>query len=53
MNELSEITEGKTIDELKVELKFQQEMGETLGGTICSHIRFVIATLERAMPVAV
>lgn len=47
MSELDEITYGKTLEELKVELAFQLEfMGESKGGTICSHIIHKIEQLE-------
>ena len=38
MTELDELTFGKSHEELNMELLFQLEQGETLGGTICSHI---------------
>lgn len=38
MNELMELTENKTLPELKRELKFQLSKGEKIGGVICSHI---------------
>lgn len=40
MTELDEITNGKSLTELQEELKYQLAMGESLGGTICSHILF-------------
>jgi hypothetical protein len=48
MNELEEITNGKSLKELEMELIFQQEkMGESLGGAICSHI---VHQIELAKP---
>ncbi len=38
MNELQELTSGKTTCELLKELQFQINQGETLAGTICSHL---------------
>ena len=38
MTELDELTEGKSLQELETELNYQLKMGESLGGTICSHI---------------
>jgi hypothetical protein len=37
MTELEEITEGKTLQQLFSELKYQLGLGEVLGGNICSH----------------
>lgn len=42
MNELDEMTFGKSLEELKIELEFQIKQGESLGGTICSHIVYKI-----------
>ena len=42
MTELYELTDGKTILELKRELKHQIQNGELAGGTICSHIEHEI-----------
>lgn len=50
MSELDEITQGKTIEELKKELDFQvNTMGECMGGCICSHILGEIKTLENQL----
>lgn len=38
MTELIEMTEGKSLSELEIELEFQLTNGENLGGTIVSHI---------------
>lgn len=38
MTELNEMTEGKSLSELEIELDFQLTNGENLGGTIISHI---------------
>lgn len=38
MTELEEMTEGKSLTELEIELEFQLTNGENLGGTIASHI---------------
>jgi len=38
MTELKEMTEGKSLSELEIELNFQIKNGENLGGTIASHI---------------
>lgn len=42
MNELEEMTFGKSLEELKIELEFQVKQGENLGGAICSHIVYKI-----------
>jgi len=38
MTELREMTEGKSLSELEIELDSQLKNGENLGGTIASHI---------------
>ena len=38
MTELDEMTDGKSLTELQNELKYQLANGESMGGTICSHI---------------
>ena len=38
MTEFEEMTEGKSLAELEIELEFQLTNGENLGGTIVSHI---------------
>jgi len=38
MTELEEMTEGKSLSELEIELEYQLKNGENLGGTIASHI---------------
>ena len=43
MTELDEMTDGKNLTELQKELEFQLANGESIGGTICSHIMFHIA----------
>ena len=45
MTELDEITDGKSLIELQDELEYQLANGESMGGTICSHI---LHHLERA-----
>jgi hypothetical protein len=42
MTELEELTNEKTLEELKNELRFQLRQGESLGGAICSEIVFEI-----------
>lgn len=42
MNELNELTDGKTLLELKNELEFQVKNSEYIGGVICSHINHAI-----------
>lgn len=37
MTELEEITEGKTLQQLFSDLKYQLGLGEALGGNLCSH----------------
>ena len=47
MNELQELTDNKTLPELKKELDFQvNHQGESLGGTICSHIVHAIEMMK-------
>jgi len=42
MEELNEIIDGMSLEQLETELIFQQRMGENLGGTICSEIAWRI-----------
>lgn len=46
MTELIEMTEEKSLSELKIELEFQLSNGENLGGTIASHISHHITIQE-------
>ena len=45
-SELLEMTNGKNLAELQKELEYQQSMGETLGGAICSHIVYEMEKLR-------
>jgi hypothetical protein len=47
MDEIDEIIDGKTIKELEDELCFQLEMGESIGGEICSRILHAINQKKR------
>jgi len=42
MTELQELTKGKSLPELKNELRFQLKQGESIGEVICSSIIFEI-----------
>lgn len=46
ITELQEMTNGKTLAQLQTELEFQQDMGEDLGGAICSHIVYEMEKLR-------
>jgi hypothetical protein len=47
MSELDEMSYGKSIKQLEVELAYQLAQGENLGGTICSHFVDKIAKLKQ------
>ena len=50
MTELEELTDDKTLQQLKDELYFQiHKQGENEGGQICSHIKWSIICLENAL----
>lgn len=49
MTELDEIAAELSLEQLEKELQFQLNNGESPGGTICSHIKYLISLRKASL----